>query len=151
MRLSPVLVAVIAASATLSLSEPARGQTSESTAAGTDSSTGVVASSSPAAVLQAVKSASWPAIAGDIATVKPGAALVSSSFVVPTVSQPESFPDEFQAQATSSPTVTPAETAPTETPTEITPSETTPTNIELDSTQETPPAPGEAPPGTATP
>ncbi|MBW4488684.1 MAG: BamA/TamA family outer membrane protein [Trichocoleus desertorum ATA4-8-CV12] len=156
MRLSPVLVAVIAASATLSLSNPARGQTSESTAAGTDSSTGGVVNSSPAAVLQAVKSASWPAIAGDIATVKPGAALASSSFVVPTVSQPEAFPAEFQAQAPSSPTVTPAETAPAETPTEttpteITPSETTPTNIELDSTQETPPAPTDPPPGTATP
>ncbi|WP_242024326.1 BamA/TamA family outer membrane protein [Trichocoleus sp. FACHB-591] len=152
MRLSPVLVAIIAASATLNLSTPARGQTSAPTKAGVESSKDVkVVATSPTAAAEVLKPASLPAIAISLETAKPGAVLASNSVVVPTVSEPEVFPAEFRAQAPTSSPTSPTETPTETTPTEIAPTEITPTNIELDSTQETPPAPGGPPPGTATP
>lgn len=142
MRLSPVLVAVIAASASLSLSNPARGQSSETSGA-SDSTAGVkvVANSSSMAAPEAAKSALLPAIAVNLATAQPGI-FASNSVVVPTVSEPEAFPAEFQAQAP---------TAPTETPTEAPSGTVTPSEIELEPAEETPAAPVGTPPGTTTP
>ncbi len=149
MRLSPVLVAVLAASATLSLTTPANSQTPDAVALGHKTAEGAnnqVTQAQSSEDRGATSETSQIASSVAIAPLQPAA--IADNFVVPTVGSPETFPTEFRAQATptvqpsddDSPNadqVTPSGTAAPPSGT-VTPEQETPNELQLDGSSTTP-------------
>lgn len=136
MRLSPVLVAVLAASATLGLSSPAKGKAPESSSLNVDvtQELGIVDHANAHTVAEQPRANAATLLAdGDLVQTLDA---VPAQWVVPTVSEPESAIAPIFAQA-------PTETVPAD--------EGTTDSPILAPVPETPPAPGSPPPGTATP